>query len=83
MEALFQTGSGGRLSPVVSPRAPGTNLTNGHKAPRHYRSRPPAAIGTEDSTDWPPVPSGCPAAQPRNQPNKGLQPTPGSAVRLQ
>src|SRR5712691_9100725 len=50
IEALFQTGSGGRLSPVVSPRAPGTNLTNGHKAPRHYRSRPPATICAKDST---------------------------------
>src|SRR5712691_10449315 len=62
----------GHLSPVVSPRTPGTNLTNGHKAPMGYRSRPPAAICVEDSTGWPPVPSGCTAVKRRNQPNKEL-----------
>ena len=31
--ALFQTGPGHRLSPLMAPRTPGTSLTNGHKAP--------------------------------------------------
>src|SRR5215475_4321803 len=34
---LFQKGSGQRLSPLVSPRAPGTNLINGHTAPLPLR----------------------------------------------
>src|SRR2546427_3752499 len=63
---------GGHLSPVVSPRTPGTNLTTGHKAPMGYRSRPPAAICVKDSTGWPPVPSGCTAVKRRNQPPKEL-----------
>jgi len=34
---LFQTGSGQRLSPLVSPQVPGTNLTNGRIAPMPLR----------------------------------------------
>jgi len=54
MAARCHTGAGGRLAPVVSPRAPGTTLTNGHKAPMRSRSRPPAPIRQEESTGWVP-----------------------------
>jgi hypothetical protein len=52
--STLATGIRGGLSPVVSPQAPGTNLTSGHTAPIRYRSRPPAAMCRENSTGWAP-----------------------------
>src|SRR5262252_4688183 len=43
IEVLFHTGSGQRLSPLVSPRAPGTTLINGPTAP--WPRRPHTAHG--------------------------------------
>ena len=37
VEGFFQTGSAQRLSPLVSPRTPRTNLINGHTAPLPLR----------------------------------------------
>src|SRR5918996_5682252 len=37
VQVLCQTGSGQGLSPLVSPRAPRTNLIHGHTAPMPHR----------------------------------------------
>jgi hypothetical protein len=45
VEGLFHTGSGHGLSPLVSPRAPGTNLINGHTAPLSLRPHTAHCLG--------------------------------------
>jgi hypothetical protein len=59
----FHTGSGPGLSPLVSPRAPGTTLIHGHTAPLSLR--PHTAHGLGGSRPHP-VPQFLPVARPRS-----------------
>src|ERR671931_2750675 len=63
VEVLFQTGSGQRLSPLVSPRAPGTNLINGHTAPLPLRPHTAHCLGLSIAQA---APQFLPVARPRS-----------------
>jgi hypothetical protein len=71
VEGLFQTGSGHGLSPLVSPRAPGTNLINGHPAPLSLRPHAAHCLGVSIPQPAPPAPCRGTAAQRHNHPHKG------------
>src|SRR5437764_15054024 len=51
IEALFQTGPGQSLSPLRAPRAPGTSLTNGHKAPLAWTASHDLLLPSADLTN--------------------------------
>jgi hypothetical protein len=67
----FPTGSGPRLSPLVSPPAPGTNLINGHTAPLPRRPHTAHCHQPRRPQEAPPVPDRCTAAQGHKHPHKG------------
>jgi hypothetical protein len=62
MKALFQTGSGASLSPLLSPRAPGTSLTYGHTAPLAWTVSHDPLLCEKYTLSWDLVPSRCTAA---------------------
>src|SRR5215510_1698991 len=78
IEALFQTGSGHSLSPLMAPQAPGTSLTNGHKAPLVWTASHDPLRPKEYSADRGLVPSRWTAAQQC----KGLTKTYGRCAEL-
>ena len=63
MAALFPTGSGVSLSPLRSPRAPGTSLTDGHKAPLAWTVSHDPLLDEKYTLGCGLVPSRCTAAQ--------------------
>src|SRR5262249_5688543 len=66
IEAVSQTGSRRRVSPVLWSLAPGTILTDGHEAPKSWRSPRPAALKDIIELSSPPVPLcwGLPSSSP-------------------
>src|ERR671924_1851043 len=65
VEGLFQTGSGHCLSPLVSPRAPGTNLINGHTAPLSLRPHTAHCLSVS-------IPQAAPQFLPVARPRSGI-----------
>src|ERR687887_2737437 len=63
IDVLFHTGSGQSLSPLVSPRAPGTNLINGHTAPLSLRPHTAHCLGLSIAQA---APQFLPVARPRS-----------------
>src|SRR6516165_6154689 len=63
IDALFQTGPGHSLSPLMAPQAPGTSLTYGHKAPLAWTASHDPLLLEEYSANGDLVPSRWTAAQ--------------------
>jgi hypothetical protein len=62
---LFQTGAGHGLSPLVSPRAPGTNRIHGHTAPLSLRPHTAHCLGVS-------IPQAAPQFLPVARPRSGI-----------